>query len=330
MMGGMSATPAGSVFVIGDVHGCASELKTLLNKLPLQATSTVVFLGDYIDRGPRSREVIDTILQLRRFCTVVTLTGNHEAMLEDFLRDPTSQGAGMFIYNGGGATLASYADEHGNYEIPQHHLDFFSSLKLSWQNDQYFFVHAGVPDVALEQLDEQKHRKEMLWVRRTFHRSTFPWKKMIVHGHSPVPTVQVTERRINVDTGCVYEQVLSAIELPSKKVYSVVRSREGRSVHLRDFGSNRIAVRFKGAIPIYVHRGSETFEFETVDYSEFGMLMRDIANHPPLFEVGAKIDGHIGSDDATLVEFEGEIVRVQDEPDGRCYAIKISSTGSGG
>jgi serine/threonine protein phosphatase 1 len=321
----VSAANGANLFVIGDVHGCASELKTLLNKLPLHPNSTVVFLGDYIDRGPSSREVIETILKLRQFCKVVTLTGNHEAMLHDFLQDPSSQGAGMFIYNGGGATLASYADEHGNYEIPDHHIQFFSQLVLSHHTPEFFFVHAGVPDVKLAELDEQKHRKEMLWVRRTFHRSGFKWEKMIVHGHSPVPEVHFGERRINVDTGCVYEQVLTALELPSKKIYSVQRSREVRRVHLRDFGSNRIAIRFKGAIPVYVHRDADTLEFETIDYSEFGMLMRHLsADDGTLLKAGQKIEGEIGSDTTRLVAFRGTVLRQQDsEEHGPCYAVKL-------
>jgi len=322
----VTQAPAGNLFVIGDVHGCASELKTLLNKLPLAPTSTVVFLGDYIDRGPQSRDVVETILQLRTFCTVVTLTGNHEAMLQDFLQDPTSQGAGMFIYNGGGATLASYADEHGNYEIPDHHLRFFAELPLSYETPDFFFVHAGVPDVKLEELDDAKHRKEMLWVRRSFHRSSFRWNKMIVHGHSPVAEVHFGERRINVDTGCVYEQVLTALELPSKKIYSVTRYREARKVHLRDFDSNRIAVRFKGAVPVYVHRGTETLEFETLDYSEFGMLMRYIARHEgDVLQVGEEIAGHIGSDTNQLVDFRGKVIRPQTNEHGLCYAVKIDT-----
>ena len=319
----------GSLFVIGDVHGCAAELKTLINKLPLEPTSTVVFLGDYIDRGPASREVVDTILHLRTFCTVVTLTGNHEDMLQDFLADPTSQGAGMFIYNGGGATLASYGDEHGNYEIPEPHLRFFSGLDLSHQTRDFFFVHAGVPDVPLEALDVEEHRKEMLWVRRTFHRSEFPWTKTIVHGHSPVQAVHFTRRRINVDTGCVYEQELTALELPSRKIYSVTKKREQRRVTLRDFSSNRIAIRFKGAIPVYVHRGVDTFEFETIDYSEYGMLMRYIAPHTgDVLIAGEKVHGHIGADDTQLVEFEGNVVRVQDHELGRCYALRLNVVGA--
>jgi serine/threonine protein phosphatase 1 len=319
----------GSLFVVGDVHGCAAELKTLLNKLPLVPESTVVFLGDYIDRGPQSRQVVDTILKLRTFCNVVTLSGNHEAMLQDFLEDPTSQGAGMFIYNGGGATLASYADAHGNYCIPEEHLEFFSSLKLSYQTPDFFFVHAGVPNTPLEGLDEREHRREMLWVRRTFHNSPFRWSKVIVHGHCPVAVPYLGERRINVDTGCVYHHVLTALELPSRKIYSVNRAKDEKQVHLRDFSSNRIAIRYKGAIPVYVDRDDQRLEFETIDYSEFGLLMRDIANHPrELFRVGEVVSGHIGSQDATLVEFTGTVLRVQEDDLGRSYAIKLASVGA--
>ncbi len=325
----MAGAPSEKLFVIGDVvHGCAAELKTLLNKLPLDPSSTVVFVGDYIDRGPQSRGVIDTVLQLRRYCRVVTLSGNHEAMLQDFLLDPRGHGAGMFIYNGGGATLASYADEHGRYEIPEEHLKFFDELAVSYQNDDFFFVHAGVPDVPLAELNDA-HKKDMLWVRKSFHRSEFRWAKTIVHGHSPVPEVYFSDKRINVDTGCVFERKLTAVELPSRKIYSVTRDKAGRRVHLRDFASNRIAVRYAGTVPVYVYHGAETLEFETVDYSEFGMLVRYIGPHTgDVLAVAEKITGHIGSDDAKLVEFEGEVVRLQDHELGRCYALKIFALGA--
>jgi hypothetical protein len=148
---------------------------------------------------------------------------------------------------------------------------------------------------------------------------------MIVHGHSPVPEVHFGERRINVDTGCVYEQVLTALELPSKKIYSVQRAKEARHVHLRDFGSNRIAIRFKGAIPVYVHRGTDTLEFETIDYSEFGMLMRHLsADDGTLLSAGQVIDGEIGADTTKLVAFRGHVLRRQDSDEhGPCYAVKL-------
>ncbi len=326
----MTSTPtkddAGSLFVIGDVHGCAAELKTLINKLPLTPKSTVVMVGDYIDRGPDSKGVIDTILTLRKFCNVVALSGNHESMLMDFLADPTSRAAGMFIYNGGGATLASYSSGDGKYHIPEDHLRFFDELRLSYQTPEFFFVHAGVPDVPLAELDDELDRDEMLWVRRKFHNSRYDWGKLIVHGHSPVPEVFFGDRRINVDTGCVFQQALTAVELPSRRVYSVAKSPEQRRVHLRDLSSNRVAIRFRGAVPVYVHCGEEIIEFETIDYNEFGMLMREIVERTDeLFAVDELIEGHIGSDDATLVAFSARIVRVQQQDVGRCYAVRLEA-----
>ncbi len=324
----VTSSPPGSLYVIGDIHGCADELKTLLNKLPLSPSSTVVFLGDYIDRGPQARQVVDTILTLRDFCHVVTLSGNHESMLSEFLRDSTSHEAGMFIYNGGGATLASYADQHGRYAIPESHLQFYATLSLFYQTPDFFFVHAGVPNLPLDELDAITHRKEMLWVRRTFLDSDFPWNKTIVHGHSPVREVHFAERRINIDTGCVFRRTLTALELPSRQIYSVPRNEQPRQVHLRDYSSNRIAIRYRGAIPIYVFRGLHTLEFETIDYNEFGMLMRVINKvvGAPI-SVGDEIEGHIGSQGPSLVAFRGTVLRIQDSDVGPSYAIKFVSLG---
>ena len=150
----------------------------------------------------------------------------------------------------------------------------------------------------------------MLWIRKTFHRSEFDWGKVIVHGHSPVSEVHLGERRINVDTGCVYEQMLTAIELPSRRIYSVTRSRDVKQVHLRDFASNRIAIRYRGVVPVYVHSGRHIIEFETIDYSEFGMLMRAIVEDTSGLVAGQALVGQIGSQDATLVDFRGTVVRV--------------------
>jgi serine/threonine protein phosphatase 1 len=315
------------VFVVGDVHGCARELKLLLNKLPLTSKSTVVFLGDYIDRGPESRQVVETILELRSYCKVITLTGNHEEMLRDFLRDSTSHGAGLFIYNGGGATLASYGDERGKWAFPEEHRRFFDELLLCYENEQYFFVHAGVPDVPLDQLDPIAARQEMLWVRRTFHKSRFPWTKTIVHGHTPMSGVEFAERRINVDTGCVYGGQLTAVELPSRKVYSVQRDPDQGRVYLRDFASSRRAVRHRGAVSIYVHRGDQVIELETIDYSEVGMLVHHVARRPEnQLKVGEQVHGYVGSDGATLVAFQGQVVRVDADADDPHYALRIDHT----
>ena len=115
----------GRVIAIGDVHGCADELRALIQQLPLERDTLVVFLGDYIDRGPDSRGVVDTVLELEQYCEVVCLLGNHELMLREYLAGTDPRLIARFIYNGGSATLASYADHDGVVVMSQEHRTFF-------------------------------------------------------------------------------------------------------------------------------------------------------------------------------------------------------------
>ena len=312
------------LFAIGDIHGCAFELRALLNKLSLAPDSTVVFLGDYIDRGAHSRAVIDTVIELGEYCNVVALMGNHESMFIDFLENPTSTRAGLFIVNGGSSTLAGYADERGNYTIPAAHVEFLRRLALFHQTDENFFVHAGVPDIPLSQITYEEHREHLLWMRGAFLRSTFTWEKVVVHGHTPVPAVQISPNRINIDTGCVFHRRLTAMSFPDMRVYSVRRQRVEQPVYLRDQYSRRRALRFKGAVPIEVRRGSEVFHCETVDYSEVGLYMRDLSNAAePSFEADEIIEGMIGANTHGASMFRGQIVRVDRNVTGLYYAVKL-------
>jgi serine/threonine protein phosphatase 1 len=312
------------IYAIGDVHGCAYELRNLLNQLPLTPDSTVVFLGDYIDRGGHSKDVVDTILDLQKQCNVVCLKGNHEAMFLNFLDNPGSERAGLFIVNGGSATLASYADDNGNYAFPEEHLKFFRELKMSYEDEHHFFVHAGVPDIPLSDLDEQIHGKKMLWIRGAFLKSEYDWGKVIVHGHTPVTEVDIRHNQINVDTGCVFMRSLSAIALPGQQVFSVPRQRIVKPVYLHEAGSRRVAIRFQGVLPVVVEMDGQEIEFETLDYSEVGLYMRELDSGD-----GAKlkdnqvIHGHIGREEAGRVEFEGQVVRTHFKADGVHYAVKV-------
>ncbi len=325
-MGQAVHSKTGKAFAIGDVHGCVTELRMLINKLPLAADSTLVFLGDYIDRGPNSKEVIETILELGRSFHVVPLMGNHERMLLRFWAKPRSENAAMFIFNGGSATLASYADDTGQFRIPEKHLTFLRSLPLCHQTDDYFFVHAGVPDVPIEEIDPPKYARDLLWIRKPFLESQYHWSHRIVHGHSPVKEVAFLERRINVDTGCVRNHHLSAIELPEGKVYTVPRKAKSAQPVLRDAGSRRMAVRFEGTVPVYVHSGRKTHAFEAVDFSEMGIYMRGTAqSQEQILDKGDRIVGDIGSDLDSRVYFVGKIVRVVPRDDGVYYGVKISA-----
>ncbi len=314
------------IYAIGDVHGCAYELRNLLNKLPLTPESTVVFLGDYIDRGGQSKDVVDTILELKKQCHVVCLMGNHEAMFLNFLDNPGSERAGLFIVNGGSATLASYADENGNYAFPDEHIRFYRELELFYEDEHHFFVHAGVPEVPLDKIDVETHGKKMLWVRGAFLKSNYDWGKVIVHGHTPVPEVDIRKNRINVDTGCVFMRSLSAVALPGQQVFSVPRQLIVKPVFLRDSDSRRVAIRFQGVLPVFVTDGETTLRFETLDYSEAGLYMRELeCGDISQLQEGEHIAGHLGQENAPgSVSFKGRVVRVHDKESGFHYAVQVT------
>jgi serine/threonine protein phosphatase 1 len=310
--------------VFSDLHGCASEFKLLLNKMPLSDNTTIIFLGDYVDRGPNSKEVIDTILKLKETYEVICLKGNHEQLFEGFLADQESKEAGYFIYNGGGATLASYANDNGEYVIPGSHFTFLEELKYFHETEDYFFVHAGVPNKPLKDLTIEEDGTEMLWIRNPFFKSKFEWEKLIVHGHTPLKEPYMSDRRINIDTGCVYDNLLTAVHLPEKKFYSVQRQKIDREIHLRDQSSNRRAVRFKGAIPVYIHSRERLLQFETQDYSQVGMLIRNIITpEEKVLEEGIDITGEIGHDSHQTLFFKGRVVRINQDKEDYLYAIEI-------
>jgi serine/threonine protein phosphatase 1 len=291
-------------FVIGDVHGCADELDELLARLPLESRCKLVFLGDLIDRGPKSRQVVERVFELSKKHEVVALRGNHEAMLLEFIENTSPRKVARFIYNGGGSTLASYADDEGTYAIPGDHVAFFRAMPLVHETEKYFFVHAGVPEIPLSKLDPQKHAEELVWMRKT--QSTFKWEKSIVHGHTRVPHVEISPTRINLDTGCVYGGSLSAMELPTHRVWSVPRKRDGEQILLHDT-TRRATVRFRGAIPVRIEGISA--ELETMDYSEIGMGIRARGPAEVKLDVGHHVRGTVGPPDLFQIDFEGTVVR---------------------
>jgi serine/threonine protein phosphatase 1 len=323
---GSNALPS-DIFAIGDIHGCASELRKLLDKLPLTQTSQIVFLGDYVDRGPHSREVIELIIELKKKNDVITLMGNHESMFMEFLAAPHSAAAGRFIFNGGGTTLASYSDGAGSYTIPEHHSDFLGTLQLFYETDKYFFVHGGVPEIALDKINMKKHGSYLLWAREPFLSSEFDWGKTIVHGHTPIRVADIERNRINIDTGCVFNNKLTAIRMSDRKLFSVDRSAGEEPVFLQDSESKRRGVRFKGAIPIQVFREGMAVVLETIDYNEFGFFGRDLSNDRTLrLAADEIIDIKINTGPDTLAVHRGIVVRVKKEKDGMYYAVRFLET----
>jgi serine/threonine protein phosphatase 1 len=218
---------------VGDVHGRLDALQPLIRAIAddLEATPPVqsamlVFLGDYVDRGPESRGVVDMILRMKgqQGLEVRTLKGNHEEALLQFMQQPTFGAA--WLEHGGGATLASYGvqppasrtDPDAWAEVsaafsaalPVDHLTFYRALELMIDVGDYAFVHAGVrPGVPWDQQAE----RDMLWIRQEFLQEKGPFGKVIVHGHTPMEQAQLLPHRIGVDTGCYATGLLTAVRL---------------------------------------------------------------------------------------------------------------------
>ena len=312
-----------NIFAIGDIHGCPQELELLLKKLPLSKETLVIFLGDYIDRGPYSKQVVDIILELKKKVPVLGLKGNHEKMFLEFLDNKTTQDAAAFIFNGGGATLASYADDFGNYTLPEMHIKFFKALLPYYETEDYVFVHAGLPDISLTELSKLKTHEDLFWIREEFFNSTFKWGKTVIHGHTPNRQIESTDKRINIDTSCVYGGQLTALQLPEKIVYQVAKQNEIEHRYLKEKDSQRRTMRYVGDIPVCLYKEGKPHHFRTVNYSELGMLIYDILSEEAIFNPNDKIRGDIIIQNDDIIPFSASIVRCEVKSTGVFYALQF-------
>ena len=205
------------IYAIGDVHGRADLLQSLLTVIDADLARSAperaiqVFLGDYVDRGPDSRAVIDLLIERSKSHETVCLKGNHEVFLLEVLKDPAR--LEEWRRYGGLLTLVSYGInptmnptpeqqieliEGLRRALPPEHLSFLQQLRPSFACGDFFFVHAGVkPGVALERQKEE----DMLWIREEFLESERRFGKYVVHGHTPVSVPDIRSNRINIDTG---------------------------------------------------------------------------------------------------------------------------------
>ena len=310
------------LFAVGDIHGCNKELELLLEHLPLKDGDTILFLGDYIDRGPDSKGVVSTILNLSKKYNVITLMGNHEQMFLDFFYDKNTLEAGGFLFNGGTTTLASYCSDLGNFEFPKNHIDFFNNLKLFHETDDYFFVHAGLPDLPLEDIKQMPlvYLEQLLWVREEFLKSNYRWNKTIIHGHTPILETHLGNQKINLDTGCVYDGKLTALELPEKILYNIPKISSEIS-HLENLGKRR-SMRYNIVLPISLDLGDSQVFFETINYGDHGMLIYTITSIKLPFTINQTIRGIIGAAKSQAF-FTGRITRVENKATGIFIAIEF-------
>jgi serine/threonine protein phosphatase 1 len=213
----------GNIYVIGDIHGCLAPLKRLLENLePDLYQDRLVFVGDYIDRGPDSRGVVDYILGLRaRYPAenIICLRGNHEVMFADFLAGRNRQ---LFLFNGGMGTLSDYWgenwDEQTEFVLPLDHQRFYRDLLPYYATDGYIFVHGGLrPGVPLnEQVDS-----DLYWIRGEFIAATGDFGGKVIFGHTPFKQPVILPNKIGVDTGLVYGNFLTCLKLPQEDFFFV-------------------------------------------------------------------------------------------------------------
>lgn len=217
-----------SLFCVGDIHGCNIQLKEILNDIYVHIADNkienpeICFVGDYVDRGPNSKGVIDTLIDARKSrpdIKHIFLMGNHEDML---LNHP--QG---FLSNGGVQTLQSYgylSGSEGYYDvmakidsgfkpldsIPADHMEFYKNLLFFYEKDFVGVAHAGISDHgrAFENSDEY-----LLW-DRSLRMTSHPYYKYTVHGHTPMKRPVYNECVAYIDTGCVFGGYLSAVFIP--------------------------------------------------------------------------------------------------------------------
>jgi serine/threonine protein phosphatase 1 len=223
--------PGLRLYAFGDIHGRADLLDRLRTAIAgdlaraAPTAAVVVGLGDYIDRGPDSRAVLDGLLAGFDGARFIPLRGNHEQSLLDFLEDPADAGAGWLRY-GGDATLRSYGVDPRLYagairdyrairdelacRIPLAHLVFMQRLAVSHEAGDYFFAHAGArPGIPLR----RQSPRDLMWIREGFVDADPMFSKCIVHGHTPTEMPYLTRFRINADTGAYFTNQLTCVVL---------------------------------------------------------------------------------------------------------------------
>ena len=220
------------LYAIGDIHGERGKLERLLDTLGPGRGDQLVFLGDYVDRGPDAAGVVSRLIELSREVSCTFLLGNHESMFLDFLgwKGAAYFGGDAFLMNGGDRTLASYgffgegAREKG-FDLPPEHASFYRDLRLFYLAGDYLFVHAGLGPRGLSSGDvayalRVSRPEDLLWNRST---ADLPHTLglTVIYGHTPSRDFAVRWNApfsIGIDTGAVYGGPLSAIRLPDETV----------------------------------------------------------------------------------------------------------------
>ena len=224
----------GRLYAVGDIHGCLSEAALLLDYLEnsekLTVEDGVIFIGDYVDRGSESKGVLDRLIEFRtRFPQSIFLKGNHEDMLLSYL-GVGGQLAEMWLHNGGGDTIASYgvgkdapaADLF--MAMPESHREFLQSLDRYVVSEHVVFAHAGLDPLRSlhTQIDD-----DLFWIRDVFIQNIHHFDKVVFFGHTPFQEVVFhLPYKVGIDTGLVFGNKLSCVEIVGRKILQVGRGKQ--------------------------------------------------------------------------------------------------------
>ena len=218
------------IYAISDIHGCSKTFSELLNKISFSTSDTLYLLGDYIDRGPRSIQTIDRIIELQNSgYNINCLRGNHEQMMLNSIRH-LSQSI-LWEKNGGDKVLDELGI-HSASQIPQKYINFIEELPYYIQTDDFFFVHAGL---NLQNFNPLEDKESMIWIRNWEDDelvSEFLDGKKLIHGHTPQTNIDIEKRFrlfqkgqqlvLNIDNGCVFQypnyNSLSCVNLTDSKL----------------------------------------------------------------------------------------------------------------
>jgi len=245
----MTAVPPDHrVYAVGDIHGCLDLLLSLEAQILRDAAAapesrkTIVYLGDYVDRGPDCAGVIGHLIRPLEGFERVFLRGNHEDFILQFIagEDDGGRRGALWMMNGGDATLRSYGIDASPYAadpltlqdlrdrlaaaVPDAHRAFLQATVFSHRIGGYFFAHAGVrPGTPLDAQDPE----DLMWIREPFLWCDDPLDAVVVHGHTPTARPETRPNRINVDTGAVYNGRLTAVVLSGTQTSFLSAGNEG-------------------------------------------------------------------------------------------------------
>ncbi len=213
------------VFVIGDIHGCFKTLEHLLfNKIQIKNDDTLYFLGDYIDRGPSSKEVVDLLIDLKtKGFNINCVIGNHEQLLLDSI--DSDEKFNIWLYNGAATTLRSFFVSKAS-DLPEKYLSFFKKLKYYYIHNSFIIVHGGLNFESENPLEDIS---SMIWIRNDYVIPSLIGNKKIIVGHTPTSIENISQslltNKIMLDGGCVYKGKyaglgnLVALELNSMQLF---------------------------------------------------------------------------------------------------------------